>query len=194
MSNRKLKNNKGFTLIELLAVIVILGVLMIIAVPMVTKYIKQAKQDAFIDTAKNYINSARYGYMNGDYVTAELGNNGTCATLDSGSGGDVYIKFRYIEVDKTGGNSSFNKKINQDKSYVRIHSDSSGKFTYHVYMVDEGGNVLKTTATDSGVDREVEESAIVRGNVQTDSNTSNYGLTSEKEKLACKGLSYDAGA
>lgn len=188
MSNRKLKNNKGFTLIELLAVIVILGVLMIIAVPMVTKYIKQAKQDAFIDTAKNYINSARYGYLNGDYVDPEA-TGGACATLDSGSGGNVYIKFRYIEVDKTGGKSSFNKKILQDKSYVRIESSSNGKFTYYVYMVDEGGNVLKTT---SGSELEVEESAIRRGNVQTDTNKSRYGLTAEKQKLACVG-SYDVG-
>ena len=188
MSNRKLKNNKGFTLIELLAVIVILGVLMIIAVPMVTKYIKQAKQDAFIDTAKNYINSARYGYLNGDYVDPEA-TGGACATLDSGSGGNVYIKFRYIEVDKTGGKSSFSKKILQDKSYVRIESSSNGKFTYYVYMVDEGGNVLKGT---SSSDFEVEESAIGRENVTTDTNTSGYGLTTEKQKLACKG-NYDIG-
>lgn len=35
------KNNKGFTLIELLAVIVILGLLMAIAIPSVTRYITQ---------------------------------------------------------------------------------------------------------------------------------------------------------
>ena len=34
-------NKKGFTLIELLAVIVILGVLLAIAIPSVTKHIKK---------------------------------------------------------------------------------------------------------------------------------------------------------
>ena len=112
---KKVNNNKGFTLIELLAVIVILGVLMIIAVPMVTKYIKQAKQDAFVDTAKNYINSARYGYLNGDYTKPD-----TCTTLDSGNGGTIYIKFRYIEVEKTGGKSSFNKTIVITLSFIEL--------------------------------------------------------------------------
>ena len=37
------RNNKGFTLVELLAVIVILGLLMAIAIPSVTKYITQSR-------------------------------------------------------------------------------------------------------------------------------------------------------
>ena len=36
-NNRKKKNKPGFTLIELLAVIIILGVIMLIAIPSVTK-------------------------------------------------------------------------------------------------------------------------------------------------------------
>ena len=35
-------NKKGFTLIELLAVIIILGILMIITIPSVTKYINDS--------------------------------------------------------------------------------------------------------------------------------------------------------
>lgn len=175
MSKYKLRDNKGFTLIELLAVIVILGVLMIIAVPMVTKYIKQAKQDAFVDTAKAYINSARYGYMNGDYTNSEQ-SNGTCATLDSGTGGTIYIKFRYIEVDKTGGKSSFNKPIDQDESYVKIVSTANGQYTYSVYMVDEGSNAINET----------EESKLTRTSVISG------GKSSIDASLACKHDTYDA--
>lgn len=45
------KNKKGFTLVELLAVVVILGVLLIIAVPAITRVQKQAKQRSAKDGA-----------------------------------------------------------------------------------------------------------------------------------------------
>ena len=48
-------NKKGFTLIELLAVIIILGVLMIIAIPSVTEYISSSRKSAMVDTADGYI-------------------------------------------------------------------------------------------------------------------------------------------
>lgn len=135
---KKFKNNNGFTLIELLAVIVILGILMIVAIPMVSQYIKEAKQNTFISTAKAFVQSARYGYLNGDYTDAEV-TGGECATLDSASGGDVYIRFKYIPVDKTGGKSSFGKEIDMDNSYVHIKSNGSN-YTYYVFMRDKSNN------------------------------------------------------
>lgn len=157
----RLNSSKGFTLIELLAVIVILGVLMIIAIPMVTRYIKESRQNAFVDTAKAYINSARYAYLNGDYITPEQASGGKCAALDSGTGGTVYIRFSQIDVDKTGGNSSFGKAIVLADSYVKIVSTGDGKYTYSVFMRDEGSNgfdgakeedQLKRTDVKSGID------------------------------------------
>lgn len=49
----------GFTLIELLSVIIILGILMIIAIPSVTKYISDSRKNAYVDTAKKIIAGAR---------------------------------------------------------------------------------------------------------------------------------------
>ena len=46
---------KGFTLIELLAVIVILGLLMAIAIPSVTKYITESRKKTLVSTIGNYI-------------------------------------------------------------------------------------------------------------------------------------------
>lgn len=52
-------NKKGFTLIELLAVIVILGVLMIVAVPAIGGVINNSRQNAMISSAKMYISTAQ---------------------------------------------------------------------------------------------------------------------------------------
>ena len=54
-----MKKEKGFTLIELLAVIIILGILMIIAIPSVTSYINNSRKSAYVDTAKEIISGAR---------------------------------------------------------------------------------------------------------------------------------------
>ena len=48
---------KGFTLIELLAVIVILGVIMVIAIPFVTGYIERSKKGALLSTADGLVDS-----------------------------------------------------------------------------------------------------------------------------------------
>ena len=46
------KNNKGFTLVELLAVIVIMGILMMVAIPAATKTIINSRKDIYLNDAK----------------------------------------------------------------------------------------------------------------------------------------------
>lgn len=57
-----MKDKKGFTLVELLAVIVMLGIILIIAVPKITDTIDNAKLSAFIDTTKMIATSAETEY------------------------------------------------------------------------------------------------------------------------------------
>lgn len=128
------KNNKGFTLIELLAVIVILGILMIVAIPQVTKYIEQSKKDTFIDTAKAYINAARYAYLNDEFTDVPG------CTL----GANARIPIRKLEVDNSG-KSPFGGKID---GYITIiveevdkkeqNDDASHyKYTYYASIKDQ---------------------------------------------------------
>lgn len=84
-------NKKGFTLVELLAVIVILGVLLLIAVPSVTNIINNSKKKAFVSAAKLMIENVESAasierttegaltacYINIDDIKVERGSKGT---------------------------------------------------------------------------------------------------------------------
>ena len=73
-----MKNNKGFTLVDLLAVIVIMGILMIVVIPVITRTIENVRKDTFIDIVKQYVNGVKTMcgfqiiYNVGDYVSSAV--------------------------------------------------------------------------------------------------------------------------
>lgn len=56
-------NKTGFTLIELLAVITIMGILMMVAIPSVSRTIENSRRDTFADNALTYVNTVRNAVM-----------------------------------------------------------------------------------------------------------------------------------
>lgn len=61
-----MKNRKGFTLIELLAVIVILAIILLIAVPQVQQIINKSKKEAFLSSYKMVLKQIDYYSLQGN--------------------------------------------------------------------------------------------------------------------------------
>ncbi len=62
-----MKNNKGFTLIEILSVVIIMGIIILIAVPSVSKYVNDSRISAYVTTAKEYIKEAQTKVASKEY-------------------------------------------------------------------------------------------------------------------------------
>ena len=121
------KNKKGFTLIELLAVIIILGVLMIIAIPSVTTYIQNSRKSAFIDTAINYIDAVKNKVNEQKILKA---NNPSYIYLVP-VGNQKYQSCVSLE---SGGESPFDDKWIY--AYVAVTYDINNGYTYYFAAQD----------------------------------------------------------
>lgn len=110
ISNKKNTNiflSKAFTLIELLAVILILGLLLLIGITSVTKYISDTRRSTYIATAKRYIESARNLVNDREYNLYDFDTTYyipiSCIPLEKG-GKSPYGDFKqaYVIVSYTG--------------------------------------------------------------------------------------------
>ena len=120
-----MKNKKGFTLIELLAVIVIIGILMLIAIPAMSRYIENARKDSLITIAKEYVNAVRNSWSADDLLCGS--SDQVSSSMDEGN--------YYVLIDTTtesteelldqGGKSPWG---NRDlKGYVRVNITTNAK-------------------------------------------------------------------
>src|SRR5690554_320890 len=68
-------NKKGFTLVELIAIIVILGVVLVIAIPTVSNIVENSRIESFNKSEVTMIEAAK-GYMllNTKYIPANIGD------------------------------------------------------------------------------------------------------------------------
>ncbi len=127
-SNKNNKKKKGFTLIELLAVIIILGILMIIAIPSVTSYISDSRKNAYVDTAKEIVGGAR-----------NLVNSGDLGMYDTNS--TYYIPSSCIQTE----NASKSPYGEFTQAYVGVIYDGQGYKYYWISVDDAGQGVKKVT-------------------------------------------------
>ena len=126
----KLNNKKGFTLIELLAVIIILGILMIIAIPSVTQYINNSRKSAYVDTAKEIVAGTR-----------NLVNEGKLGMYDTNT--TYYIPAKYVNTENAL--KSPYGEFTDDSAYVGVIYDGKGYKYYWISTDDAGQGVKKIT-------------------------------------------------
>lgn len=179
-------NSKGFTLIELLAVITILGILMLVAIPNVTRTIENSRRDTFADLAKQYVNTVRNAVLADELVCTVGGNK-----ISVGGTGDGSYYFK-IDSNASGGsndlmeNSSKSPWSSSDVagyvSWVKKTDTTSApaKTTtkYSIVLVDNGKHGIMGTNTGT-ITQAVSEDMISRANVSTKTDLS----ASDKTKL-----------
>lgn len=148
-------NSKGFTLIELLAVITIMGILMIVAIPAVTRTIENTRKDTFIDTAKKYVGGAENMWAAdnlkcGDYLSSAVATGTYYITVDSSSDS-------VPQLLEQGGKSPWGKRHMKGYIMVKVEDTTSGdvvtrKITYYPVITDgvHGVNVDTSGALADG--------------------------------------------
>ena len=142
-------NAKGFTLIELLAVITIMGILMMVAIPTVSRTIENSRKDTFLDTVNQYVNGVKNMWAADSFKCD--GADGTADYLSSAvPEGYYYVKIQTLSSSvpvllEQGGKSSWGSR--EMAGYVIIHVDdveetiggvtkTNRKVTYYPTLVD----------------------------------------------------------
>lgn len=164
-------NSKGFTLIELLAVITIMGILMLVAIPAVSRTIENSRRDTFMDTAKAYVNAVKNAV-----ASDELYFEGGTKPISAGANGYYYYIFHTrptelsiggtpavtisnnssTDLMEQGGKSSWgNSNVFGVVAMKKTVDSASGRtsYLYAVAMVDEGGRGIDSLKLDSALKR-----------------------------------------
>ena len=187
---------KGFTLIELLAVITIMGILMLVAIPAVSRTIENSRRDTFATLAKQYISTVRNAVLadelecgtGSDKKTVGAMPNGTyyfkINTAPSTGSDDAYISAQTADImEKVGKSSWSNADVNGYVKWEKIQTSSSAvpgvktKTTYSIALVDTGKH---------GIYSPKEEKDITRTSVSTDTPSNTVGEPSGTGIVECK--------
>lgn len=140
--------SKGFTLIELLAVITIMGILMLVAIPAVSRTIENSRRNTMATTIKTYINAVR---------TSIIADEIKCGSdMVSGVADGTY----YVNINgpedwmQSGGTSSWGSAT--IKGYVvfvkTTDANNTVKYTYSAYLND-GTHGLNAETTEDNITR-----------------------------------------
>ena len=154
-------NKAGFTLIELLAVITIMGILMMVAIPSVSRTIENSRRDTFADNALTYVNTVRNAVM-ADEVSCQYDGGGTATVTASATPNGTY----YFLIDTSAQQTKdLMEKVALSSwgsaaitGYVKWTKDTNvttGRTTteYYVKLRDTGSHGFKDEVSEKDVSR-----------------------------------------
>lgn len=121
-----MKNKKGFTLIEILSVIVILGIIMIIAVPAVSNYLITSRKSSYMSDIKAYLETVR-----GEY---EMKYYGDFLRHDE----IMIVPVELVDIEQGGSDETPFGRILYNKSYVVIVPERE-TYQFYANFVDSAG-------------------------------------------------------
>ena len=124
---------KGFTLIELLAVIIILGILMLIAIPSVTAYINNSRKSTYVNTIQELIKG----------IVVKV-NSGELEMYDDDT--TYYIPTSAIKLESGEAKSPYGKLTD---AYAVVTYDGESYDYYFVGKDEKYMGVNKITKTES---------------------------------------------
>ena len=164
-------NRKGFTLIELLAVITIMSILMLVAIPAVARTIENTRRDTFANTALEYISAIEQAVLT-DAIECENGEEGkyeAISALPNRTEGYTYFFDSNDDTGKDlmeqGGKSSWgNAHVKGVVTIVKKIDNDKNKTTYEykIRMVD---------TSNRGIGTDIERSSVKRSAVKTSGQT-----------------------